>query len=168
MDPASAAVAFIGVAASLTTLAALVIDSSKTLLHVRHKFKNVPEDIRRLCERLDVFQCLLYEAQGLVRDHGPDYAASDVGTVFAAAIEHMIQDMRDFKDTVQKLKGLTSQSTSSKNLFVSHVRHILKEDCVREYEGLISSHVATLTLQLEILIRSAAAEKSLLFLESHH
>ena len=153
MDPASAAVAFIGVAASLTTLAALVIDGSKTILKAHRKVKNAPEDIRRLCRQLNAFQCLLYEAQDLVRDHGPDHAASDVGTVFATAIEHMLNDLRDFKDTVQKLKGLMSHSTSSRDLFVLRVRHILKEDGVREYQRLMCSHVATLTLLLEIMTR---------------
>lgn len=96
MDPASAVVAFIGVAASLTTLAALVIDSSKTLFNVHRKVKNAPEDIRTLCRQLNALQCLLYEAQDLVRDHGPAYAASAVGTVFATAIEHMLNDLRGF------------------------------------------------------------------------
>ena len=153
MDPASAAIAFIGVAASLTTLAALVIDASKTLLNIHHKVKNAPADIRRLYRELDMFQCLLHEAQDLVRDHGPDYAASDAGTVFAKAMEHMLHDLRDFKNTVERLKGLMSHSTSAKDLFVLRVRHILKEDGVREYQRLICSHIATLTYQLEILTR---------------
>lgn len=149
MDPASAAVAFIGVAASLTTLAALVIDGSKTLFNVHRKVKNAPEDIRRLCTQLDAFQCLLYEAQDLVRDDGLDSAAPDVRTVFATAIEHMLDDLRGFKATVQKLKGLMSHSTSSTDLFVLRVRHILKEDGIRDYQRLINSHIATLTLLLE-------------------
>ena len=153
MDPASAAVAFIGVAASLTTLAALVIDGSKTLLKVHGKVKNAPEDIRRLCRQLDVFQCLLHEAQVLVRDHGPLYATSDVGTVFARAIEHMLNDLGEFNDTVQKLKALMSQPKSAKDLLVLRVRYIIKEDRVREYKRRICSHVATLTAQLEILTR---------------
>ena len=153
MDPSSAAVAFIGVAASLTTLAALVIDGSKTLFNVYRKAKTASKDIRCLCRQLNVFLSLLHEAQNLVKEHGPDYAASDMGTVFTMAIEYMLDDLRGFKDTVQKLKGLMSRSTSSKDLFVLRVRHILKEDCLREYQRLINSHVATLTLLLEILTR---------------
>lgn len=153
MDPASAAVAFIGVAASLATLAALVIDGSKTLFNVHRKIENAPQDIRRLCRQLNTFQCLLYEAQDLVRDDGPACAASNMGTVFAMAIEHMLDDLRGFKDTVQRLKGLASHSTSSKDLFLLRVRHILKEDGVREYQRLICSHIATLTLLLETLTR---------------
>ena len=153
MDPASAAVAFIGVAASLTTLAALVIDSSKTLFNVHRKFKNAPEDIGRLCRQLNAFQCLLYEAQDLVEDDGSDYAASAAGTVFATAIGHMLDDLRGFKDIVHKLKCLMSHSTSSTDLFVLRVRKILKEDGVRDYQRLICSHIATLTLLLEISTR---------------
>ena len=153
MDPASAAVAFIGVAASLTTLAALVMDSSKTLFNARRKFKSTPEDIKRLCWQLNIFHCLLCEAQNLVRDHGPNYAASDAGTVFATAIEHMLDDLCDFKDNVQKLNDLMSHSMSTRDFVVLRIRHILKEDGVREYQRLISSHVATLTLLLKTLTR---------------
>ena len=65
----------------------------------------------------------------------------------------MLDDLRGFNNTVQKLKGLLSHSTSSRDLFILRVRHILKEDDVREYQRLICSHVATLTLLLEILTR---------------
>jgi hypothetical protein len=153
MDPASATVAFIGVAASLTTLAALVIDASKTLSNVHRRVKNAPKDIERLCWQLNTFQCLLVEAQNLVKDHGPDYAVSDVGSVFATAIQHMLDDLCDFKDTIQKLKGLMSHTASFKGRFVLRVRQIMNEDGVRRYQRLICSHVATLTLLLEVLTR---------------
>ena len=58
-----------------------------------------------------------------------------------------------FKDAVQKLLYLMSHPVSSKDFFVLRLRHILKEDGVREYQRLISSHVATLTLLLKTLTR---------------
>ena len=48
MDPASAAFAAVSFAASLVTLATLVVDSSKTLYNLRQRLKNGPEDIERL------------------------------------------------------------------------------------------------------------------------
>ena len=152
MDPTSTAIAFIGVAASLTTLAALVVDVSKTLFNIHRKVKNAPEGIRRLCLQLDAFQCLLSEAQDIVGDVGPDNATLGVGVVFTTTIEQMLDDLRGFQDSLKKLKGLMSQRTSSKDLLL-RVRHILREDGVREYQRLICSHVATLTLLLEVLTR---------------
>lgn len=153
MDPTSAAIASIGLAASLTTLTALVIDCSKTLFNVHRKVKNAPEDIKRLYGQLNAFQRLLFEAQELVRDNGPAYAASALQALFTSAIEHMLDDLHGFKHTLQDLNGLMSHSASFKELFALRVRHILKEDGVREYQRLICSHMATLTLLLEMLIR---------------
>ena len=153
MDPMSASVAIIGFAASLTTLAAVVIDSSRTLYNVRRKFKKAPEDIKRLCRQLREFECLLLEVQERIRDSPVEHAASGMGTLFIAAIEHIRNDMSDFDCAVQQLKGLLNTRTSPRESFLLRVRHVLQEDRVREYQFLISSHVGTLTLLLQMVTR---------------
>lgn len=156
MEPASASIAFIGVAASLTTLAALVIDSSKTLYRVGIKLKKAPEDITRLLTQLKLFERLLSEAQQRVEDHKAEFAVPDVGTLFTIAAERMLKDVRDFEGTLQKCERLLSGPASTKKALVSRVQHVLKEDRLKGYERLISSHMATLTLLLEILDKYAA------------
>lgn len=153
MDPASASVACIGVAASLTTLAALVIDCSKTLYRVGSKLKKAPADITRLLTQLKLFERLLSEAQQRIEDHGPEYVAPDVGTLFTIAAERMLEDVRNLEGAIRKLEILLSGPASPRNTLLLRVRYILKEDRVQEFQRFISSHVATLTLLLEILNR---------------
>ncbi len=153
MDPASASVAFIGVAASLTTLATLVIDSSKTLYNVPRKVKKAPKDIKDLVRQLKAFECLLLEAQERIQVHRAEYFAPGVGTLFTTAVEHMLADLRDFEDAVLKLRGLLSAPASPRDSPLLRIRHILQEDGVQEYQRLISFHMATLTLLLEVLTR---------------
>jgi hypothetical protein len=52
MDPASAIIASIGLAATLTTLLGLVVDSSKTLYDLQRKLRQAPEGILRLQQDL--------------------------------------------------------------------------------------------------------------------
>lgn len=70
MDPASAGVAFVGFAASLATLAAVVANSSKTLYDLRNKLKDAPEDVRRLIQAFKFLKGLLAEIQARLNEHG--------------------------------------------------------------------------------------------------
>lgn len=153
MDPVSASVAFVGLAASLTTLAALVVDSSRTLYNVRRKLKNAPEDITRLSRQLREFECLLSEVQERMRDYRVEYAASGMEMLFATAVTYMGKDMGDFECTVQRLKGSLSAPASPRKLLGLRIRHVLQEERVQEYQRLIASHIGTLTLLLEMLTR---------------
>lgn len=152
MDPASASVAGIGVAASLTTLAALVINCCKTLYHVASKLKEAPADIMRLVTQLKLFEYLLSEAQRRIKDHGPEHVAPDVGTLFNIAAENMLKDVRNLESAIRKWE-ISVSGPASPNTLLLRVRHVLKEDRVQEYQRFISSHLATLTLLMEILNR---------------
>lgn len=153
MDPVSASVAFVGFAASMTTLVALVVDSSKTLYNVRRKLKNAPEDIRRLSRQLREFECLLSEFQKRMRDHQVEYTASGMEMLFTTAVTTMEKDMDDFQCTVQRLKGPLSAPASPRKRLELRIRHVLQEERVQQYQRLIASHVGTLTFLLEMLTR---------------
>ena len=59
MDPASATVAFVGFAASLATLAGLVIESAKTIKEFCSKFESAPDDLERILATLQQLELLL-------------------------------------------------------------------------------------------------------------
>ena len=153
MDPVSVSVAFVGFAASLTTLTALVVDSSRTLYNIRRKLKDAPEDITRLSRLVVEFECLLSAVQEQIRDHRAEYAASGMKILFETAVKYMGNDMEGFKDTMQRLKGLLSASASPRRRLELRVRHVLQEERVGDYQRLIASHIGTLTLLMEILSR---------------
>ena len=153
MDPASASVAGVGVAASLTTLTALVVDSSKTLLHISSRWKKAPEDIARLLAQLQLFERLLYETSHHIENAEAACCAPDTVANVAIAVDHMLKDLRDLEKATHKCKALVSRPLSAKKNFVLRVRHVLQEDEVLEYQRRISSHIGTLTLLLELYSR---------------
>lgn len=153
MDPMSVSVAFVGLAASLSTLAALVVDSSRTLYNIRRRLKDAPEDITRLSRLMMEFECLLSAVQEQIRNHQVEYAASGMEMLFETAVKYMENDMEGFKETIRRLKGLLSASTSPRRRLELRIRHVLQEERVGDYQRLIASHIGTLTLLMEILSR---------------
>ena len=153
MDPMSVSVAFVGLAASLSTLAALVVDSSRTLYNIRRRLKDAPEDITRLSRLVMEFECLLSAVQEQIRNHQVEYAASGMEMLFETAVNYMENDMEGFKETIRRLKGLLSASTSPRRRLELRIRHVLQEERVGDYQRLIASHIGTLTLLMEILSR---------------
>ena len=153
MDPMSVSVAFVGLAASLSTLAALVVDSSRTLYNIRRRLKDAPEDITRLSRLVMEFERLLSAVQEQIRNHQVEYAASGMEMLFETAVKYMENDMEGFMETIRRLKGLLSASTSPRRRLELRIRHVLQEERVGDYQRLIASHVGTLTLLMEILSR---------------
>ncbi len=151
MDPASASIALVGFAASLATLAAVVIDSSKTLYNVRTRLRDAPKDIKRLSRKLKEFEALVAEVQDKMQRHRFRYTTSFIKDAFESAAEQMYQDMTEFGNIIEKLKGLLDTSSSSPRLLALRIRYILDESTVQEYQRLISSHVGTLALLLGML-----------------
>src|SRR5436305_7940827 len=74
MDPASATVAFVGFAASVATLAGLLIESAKTINELCSKFKRVPDDLKRFLASLQQLELLL----ALLKDRTSYYADEDL------------------------------------------------------------------------------------------
>lgn len=153
MDPMSVSVALVGFAASLTTLAAPVVDSSRTLYDIRRRLKDAPEDITRFLRLVMEFECLLSVVQEQIRDHQVEYAASGMERLFEMAVKYMQNDMEGFKDTMQRLEGLLSASSSRRRRLELRIRHVLQQERVGDYQRLIASHIGTLTLLMEILSR---------------
>lgn len=151
MEPASASVAFVGFAASLTTLAALVLDASTTLYNAQRRFKHAPDDIKRLSTQLEEFERLLHEVHKQIQNHQNEYASSAIGALLARATDQMHTDMSRFKLVVQRLNALLCAPTAHGRLLVLRIRFILQEGIVQEYQRLISSHVGVLTLLLGML-----------------
>jgi|SRR5579862_2307888 len=149
MDPTSATITFVGFAASLATVASLVVNSSKTLYNLCRRLKHAPEDIERLLRQLRDYEVLLSETQHwLQQDEHAN--ALDLQMLLSRVGKQMHEDMEGFMDIMRRVEGLLRGVTPGKRLTL-RIRHILQEDAVREYERLISSHVGTLTLLLTIL-----------------
>ncbi|KAL9116801.1 MAG: hypothetical protein Q9187_006669, partial [Circinaria calcarea] len=60
---------YVGFAASIEILAAVVANSSKTLYDLRNQLKGVPEEVRRLIGSFTVLEKLLEEIQARLNEY---------------------------------------------------------------------------------------------------
>jgi len=153
MDPASASVAFIGFAASLTTLVALVLDASTTVYNAQRLFRRAPDDIRRLSTQLIHFERLLREIQEQIQGHSDGGVTAEVATLLTSATDQMHADMASFKLVIQKLNAVLSAPAAHKKLLALRLRFILQAGMVQEYQRMTSSHIEVLTLLVGMLNR---------------
>jgi hypothetical protein len=155
MDPASATITFVGFAASLATIASLVVNSSKTLYNLRRRLKHAPGDIELLLRQLRDYELLLSEVQHWLQqdDQAEHVSTPGLRMLLARVGEQMHKDMEGFTDVMRRAEGLLEghATVTLGKCLILRIRHILQEGTVREYQRLISSHVGILTFLLTIL-----------------
>jgi len=147
MEPAST---IIGFAASLTTLAGLIVESAKTLYKAQSHFREAPRDIKRLSRQIWEFETLLREVQAHNNvDCGS--RASTIHSLINTSAKHMQDDLKEFNSSIQKLKSILDGPATNTQRFGIRVRYILTESKVKRYQQLISSYSGTLTLFLALI-----------------
>ena len=146
MDPASVAVGFIGFAASLATLVAVVIDTSKTIHDIGSKLRHAPEDVERLFLDFEVFRGLLEEILIRVEEHGDTNTPQRLRDLWATSATQMKKDVDGFKSTILKLSGLLDRGSSSSAFVRLRIRHVFSEAAVAKYRRQIYEHHGVLTL----------------------
>lgn len=141
MDPASAAVAFVGFTASLTTLVGLAVDSLKTLHRLHEKIKDGPEGILRLQRDFRHLQALLFEIQGQQREISQSSGLTTTSELWSGSGKQMQQDMEIFRTFLSDLDRRTDRtSISSKNLRL-RIRLFFEEDRITELQRRLSTHI---------------------------
>ena len=149
----SAAAALVGFAASLATLSALVIESSRTLYNVQRRWKGASDDVKNLARQLQQFQSLLDEVQRRVSQSQHGQSSSGLEVLFAAAIKGAQQDLEDVGRRLQRLRDLLCRSPTAKTPIELRIRHIMQESAMQEHQRKISSHIGALGLLLNLLNR---------------
>lgn len=140
MDPASAAVAFVGFTASLVTLAGLALDSLQTLYRFQAKVKDAPEDILRLQDGLKRFEALLSEI-GLQQNDGLSTLPQHLCELWGDSAMQMKKDLERFRDFLLGFERRVNQSSvSSKNLR-ARLKFFFREDAVDAFQRRLSMHV---------------------------
>ncbi len=135
-----------GFAASLATLSAVVVNSSKTLYNFRHKLQNTRDDVKRLLNQFEIFEGLLEEIQRIAQQLGSPGIPRGLQNLWEGSSAQMQEDMERFEDVVTRFdRLLQAPSISSKKLRL-RMRHIFDEDTVAAFQRQISAHTETLTL----------------------
>ena len=114
MDPASATVVSIGLAASLTTLLGLVVDSSKTLYDLQRKLRHAPKSVLRLQQDLQDYGALLFKIQTRFREKGDIDVPQDWQELWQSFASQMEQEMEDFKAIIARYGQKTESSAGKK------------------------------------------------------
>lgn len=128
-----------GFAASITTLTAVALDSSRTLYSIRKKLQSTPEDVRRLIRQVRVFEGLL----AAIRDLG---VPQDLQEIWEESINQMREEMQQFNPVVSSLQRLLDGPTVSSKMIRLRIRRIFDEEKVKQFQEQLSSHIEFLTL----------------------
>ncbi|MCJ1397808.1 hypothetical protein MMC11_001004 [Xylographa trunciseda] len=146
MDPASAAITFVGFAASLATLVAVVVDSAKTLNNLQQQLRAAPENVRRLVKRFGILQNLLQVVQALSQAHGETEVPEGLCQIWEGAAAQLKDDMDAFGTLVARLEQALNSSKGSAMKFRLRSRDFFSEPKVTEFEQKFRAHLDTLQL----------------------
>lgn len=146
MDPASAAVVFVGFAASIASLSAVVVNSCKTIHNVWHSLKDAPQDVRRLLKKMKTLEKVILEIEKVVVQFGEDTSKLDSQQYWVDQLLEMVDDFTILKEKINNLQAnLTAKTLSRKNLG-ARVRKFFSEDEILKYEGILSGHLQTFNI----------------------
>ena len=150
MDPASAAVAFVGFAGSIAALAAVVVESCKTLNNVWHSLKEAPESTRRLFQKLKRLEKIILEIQrvGELKDGGPTQSLDQHS--WLENVTEMMDDFSLLKSKILKLEGNLSGKKISRKYLGALVRKIFSDEDIARFERVISGHMETFNMMLAL------------------
>lgn len=152
MDPASAAVAFVGFAASIATLSAVVANSCKTIHNVWHSLKDAPQDVRRLLRKMNRLEKVILEIEKVVVQSVEVSSRLDSQQYWVDQILEMVDDFTILKDKINSLHVNLTAKTSKKNL-TTRVRKFFSEDDILKYESILSGHLQTVNVMYSLQSR---------------
>ncbi|MCJ1384631.1 hypothetical protein MMC17_007749 [Xylographa soralifera] len=141
MDPASAVITFVGFAASLATLVAVVVDSAKTLNNLQQQLREAPDNVKRLVERFKVLQSLLQGVQALSQAHGETEVPEGLRQVWDASAASLTEDMEAFHAVVGRLEQALKKSKGYPVKFGLRTRGFFSEPKVTEFEQKVHNHL---------------------------
>lgn len=153
MDPASAAVAFVGFAASIVTLSAVVANSCKTIHNVWHSLKDAPKDVRRLIRKMKRLAKVISEIERVVVQFGEDPSLLGSQQYWVDQIEEMVDDFAVLDNKITNLQADLTAKTSAKKHLWARARKILSEDDILKYERIISDHLQTFNVMYGVQAR---------------
>jgi hypothetical protein len=148
MDPATAAGAFVGFAASLAALTGLALNGLQTLSRFVNKTKTAPKSLLRLQGDLKRLEVILSEIKRQLNDELTTLP-QDVDEVWTNAASEMQEDLESFGKFLLKFeRPIYKVSTSSRN-FKMGAKLFFNEARVEEFKRMFSKHLKFLqTVQL--------------------
>lgn len=153
MDPASAAVAFVGFTASIFTLSGLVANSCKTIHNVWHSLKDAPEDVSRLIRKMRILERVISEIERVVVQLGEDPSLLGSQQYWVDQIEEMVNDFTILDNKINNLQADLIAKRSVKKYLWARARKFLSEDDILKYERILSDHLQTFNVMYGVHAR---------------
>ncbi|KAF2114230.1 hypothetical protein BDV96DRAFT_633020, partial [Lophiotrema nucula] len=151
MDPASATVAFVGFAASITTLTATLFNSCKTLRDLCHDLGNAPQDLHRLLRNVQILERMVIQVKQTGTEIVSDESMAHLDAYWKNNATDMETDLQGFHQKVSKLQsGLDKPSVTSKHVRARFYK-VFTESDIAHYERLLSQHLDIFTVLYTIL-----------------
>lgn len=130
LDPASATVAFVGFAASIAALIAVISDSAQTVHTLYCSLRDAPEELAYLKRIIEGNKALLknifivsqrYETRGIPRD---------LFECWDKAAKHVFEDLQKFKIEIDKIFNTFNASSYSKRHLRGRVRQLFSAHAI--------------------------------------
>lgn len=153
MDPASAAVAFVGFSASIASLSALVLDSCNKIHSIAQSLRNAPKQIRRLFGKIQRLHRVIAEIEQIGNEMGDEQLGTDVQKDWMNIATIMRTDLMALEAKISKLQRNLDGKSLSKVHMTARVRMYFSTEEVDRYETLLSDHLETINLFLCMLSR---------------
>ena len=162
VDPASAAVAFVGLTGSVAALAGVVVESCKTLNNVWHSLKDAPRDTLRLFKKLKRFETILLELQHVGEDPADQAFRDRYQQSWLDNVEDTLQDFSILKAKILKLEGSLNVKKLSRRHVCAQIRKVFSEDEIEKYENVLSGHMETFSMMLALFSQYVFAPKNII------
>ncbi|KAK1830632.1 hypothetical protein QBC39DRAFT_410083 [Podospora conica] len=151
MDPASGVIAFVGFAASLITLAQVLIKGCKTLSQVKLILEDAPDDVNRLHRAMQRMQLVIVKVQMSEEDLRELWPNSDLADLWAEHAHDVQRDVSALSDRLSKIEdALAKKSLTSKNVR-ARIRKLFMEQELVKYEHILADHQNTFVLFLNMI-----------------
>jgi Fungal N-terminal domain of STAND proteins len=151
MDPASAAVAFVGFAASLATLTGLVIDSAKAVNKLCNSLKRAPAELKRFLATLKQLESIV----SVLKDKTSNYTDEELPVLLKQFWLENVSQMKEDYDGLAKLVGKLQSSFGARSISNKHVRGRLRTffslDEISEFENRLSRYIGKFDLALSLI-----------------
>jgi len=155
MDPASAAVAFVGFSASVVQLSAVTLNSCQTLHHFYKGYSNAPANVDRLAKLLKRLELVASRLHNLDTPCIEGSIQHNVDQFWEQHAREMKDDLEQFRNLVVKLeKKLKVKSHTPKQVF-ARLRVVFSDEETTKWEQVLSAHIATATSMLSVMTRYA-------------
>jgi dsDNA-specific endonuclease/ATPase MutS2 len=148
MDPTSAGVAVVGLAASLVTLVTLVSESSKKFHSLCKQISDAPEDVKQLLGKMRTLEFL---SQKLVEHSRNGEVPNEMLEFWRHRAELMTDDVKDMKESTDSLENWVQRKTYSQKQVRMRIAKFFADDKIKAFERKLSQHVEAFTLALTLV-----------------